>query len=404
MLTLDELNALIAAALPAREKGSESIALHDAPGRILAEDLLSPLAIPGADVSAMDGYAFYHDGSTRLALAGESIAGKPFAGTLQAGECVRIMTGAVVPEGADTVEMQENVAREGDHIVLQHPAKTGKHIRRAGEEVKPGDAVLAAGQILSAADILLLAALGQAQVTVRKRLKIGIFSTGDELVAPGAALTASGQIYDSNRALLIALLQELPVDIIDGGIVRDDPAAIKQTLTDMGAHCDAILTSGGVSVGDYDFLKDAVAALGEIQSYKVKMKPGKPFVFGRVGNAAYFGLPGNPVSSFVGFSRIVRPALWQMAGADPAPAPFSLVVPLAAPVRKAPGRQDFQRGLLQQTANGWQVAPQGAQDSHRIYGLARANCLIDLAADSGDVAAGDAVTVWPFFSRFAGGG
>ncbi|MDO4777289.1 MAG: molybdopterin molybdotransferase MoeA [Cardiobacteriaceae bacterium] len=404
MLTLDELNALIANALQAPEKPAETVSLHDAQGRILAEDAVSPLNMPVADVSAMDGYAFYNDGTTRLARVGESVAGKSFAGKVGMGECVRIMTGAVVPEGADSVEMQENVVREGDHIVLQQSGKTGSHIRRAGEEVREGETVLCAGQLLTAADILLLAALGQAQVTVRARLAVGIFSTGDELVVPGGALSEHGQIYDSNRALLIALLQALPVEIIDGGIVRDDLDAIKATLADMGERCDVILTSGGVSVGDYDFLKDAVEALGEIKSYKVKMKPGKPFVFGRVGKAVYFGLPGNPVSGFVGFSRIVRPALWQMAGADPVPEAFSLVVPLAQGVRKSPGRRDFQRGRLQRTESGWQVVPQGAQDSHRIYGLARANCLIDIPAESGDLAAGERVTVWPFFDRFAGGG
>lgn len=404
MLTLDELNALIANALQAPTKAGETVALHQAQGRVLDADVISPLNMPVVDVSAMDGYAFHHDGTTRLVLIGESVAGKPFAGKVGAGECVRIMTGAVVPEGADSVEMQENVVRDGEHIVLSQKVKSGSHIRRAGEEVREGETVLRAGQVLTAADILLLAALGQAHVKVRARFAVGVFSTGDELVSPGGALSERGQIYDSNRALLIALLQEMPVEIIDGGIVRDDLAAIKDTLAEMGGRCDVILTSGGVSVGDYDFLKDAVQALGEIKSYKVKMKPGKPFVFGRVGKAVYFGLPGNPVSGFVGFSRIVRPALWQMAGADPAPEAFSLVVPLAQGVRKSAGRRDFQRGHLQRTESGWQVVPQGAQDSHRIYGLARANCLIDLPAASGDLVAGDQVTVWPFFGRFAGGG
>lgn len=397
MQTLDELNAQIAATLAPIAR-TETVALDDACGRVLAEAITSNIELPVADVSAMDGYAFTANSGDTLTLIGESIAGRPFAGTVGAGECVRIMTGAVVPTGANTVEMQENTTRDGGRITLTRPTPPRANIRYRGEELQLGETVLQPGKILSAADVLLLAALGNAHVRVAAPLTVVLLSSGDELVAPGEALTESGQIYDSNRALLKALLKSLPVRVHDLGIIRDDPAAIEAALQ-QAANSDAIITSGGVSVGDYDYLKTAVAKLGSVQAYKIKMKPGKPFVFGNIGTAAYFGLPGNPVSSFVGFSQIVRPALWQLAGANPLPAPLTLTVPLAAPVRKAVGRRDFQRGILE---NG-SVHPQGGQDSHRVYGLARANCLIDLPADSGDQPAGATVTVWPFLASHRGG-
>ena len=391
MQTLDELNAQIAATLAPIAR-TETVALDDACGRVLAEAITSNIELPVADVSAMDGYTFTANSGDTLTLIGESIAGRPFAGTVGAGECVRIMT------GANTVEMQENTTRDGGRITLTRPTPPRANIRYRGEELQLGETVLQPGKILSAADVLLLAALGCARVRVAAPLDVAILSTGDELVAPGEALRETGQIYDSNCALLKALLKSLPVRVHDLGIIRDDPAAIEAALQ-QAANCDAIITSGGVSVGDYDYLKAAVEKLGSVQAYKIKMKPGKPFVFGNIGTAAYFGLPGNPVSGFVGFSQIIRPALWQLAGANPLPAPLTLTVPLAAPVRKAVGRRDFQRGILE---NG-SVRPQGGQDSHRVYGLARANCLIDLPADSGDQPAGATVTVWPFLASHRGG-
>ena len=384
MQTLDELNAQIAATLAPIAR-FETVALDDACGRVLADTITSAIELPVADISAMDGYAFRTGSGDRLTVIGESIAGRPFAGTVGAGECVRIMTGAVVPAGANTVEMQENTTRDGEYITLNRATPPRANIRYRGEELTRGETVLQP-------------ALGCARIRVTAPLTVALLSSGDELVAPGEALTESSQIYDSNRALLKALLKSLPVRVHDLGIIRDDPAAIEAALQ-QAANSDAIITSGGVSVGDYDYLKTAVAKLGSVQAYKIKMKPGKPFVFGNIGTAAYFGLPGNPVSSFVGFSQIVRPALWQLAGANPLPAPLTLTVPLAAPVRKAVGRRDFQRGILE---NG-SVHPQGGQDSHRVYGLARANCLIDLPADSGDQPAGATVTVWPFLASHRGG-
>lgn len=403
MKTLDQLNELIFTtlqeALPPLP--TETLPLDAARGRVLAAPIISPLAIPGADVSAMDGYAFAGAGQ-RFTIIGQSVAGRPFGGTLAEGQCVRIMTGAVVPAGADRVAMQERVEVQDGHIQLTADCPPGSNIRRRGEELEPGTEVLPPGKIISAADLLLLASLGLGEVPVYRPLTVALLSSGDELQPPGEALRGLGQIYDGNRPLLWALLAELPVTVQDLGIIPDRPAALEEALN-TASRADVIISSGGVSVGDYDFLKDTVAKLGTVTSYKVKMKPGKPFVFGRLGRAVYFGLPGNPVSSFVGFSRIIRPTLWQLAGADPLPPFFCLPATLSAPLQKKGDRRDFQRGLLTFNGTGWTVAPQGPQDSHRVYALARANCLIDIPAESGSLAAGAAVMTWPIFAAFLGG-
>lgn len=409
MISLKELNTLIGKeTINAIQHKQLTIPLNGTLGQILAEDIQSAVAIPPVDVSAMDGYAFVGgtDGvsaGTTLTLIGDSIAGNPFTGKVGEGECVRIMTGAIVPDGADSVEMQEYIQADGCNITFSRHGKPHNNIRYSGEELSKGETVMQAGQIISPTDILLLASVGCGEVPVYAPLKVAVFSTGDELAAPGSALKETGQIYDSNRAMIKALLSDLPVKVIDYGLINDDLERIKATLAQAAAECDVIITSGGVSVGDYDFLKAAVSELGEIRQYKVKMKPGKPFVYGRVDQAWYFGLPGNPVSGFVGFTQIIAPSLWQLAGAE-APPTLTMNVPLSAALHKSPGRQDFQRGLLTQHNGVWQVSPQGRQDSHRIYGLARANCFIVLEANDGDKTAGEYVTVVPFTNRFTMGG
>lgn len=405
MLSLDELQQMIAAQLQTLQThAQEYIALNEAQGRVLAQSLISSMNVPSANVSAMDGYALHQapKANERLSVIGESIAGKAFAGAVQAGQAVRIMTGAVVPEGADCVVMQENVERLEHEIVLQKDSRLGDNIRRMGEEIAFGAEVLSVGRRLNAADILLLAALGVAQVPVFKRLKVAVLSTGDELVAVGNPLSADGQIYDSNRAMICALLQKLPVEIVDFGLIADDLAAIKATLATAAQTCSVVITSGGVSVGDYDFLRKAVEALGKIHTYQVKMKPGKPFVFGSIGQAVYFGLPGNPVSSYVGMNRIVMPALWQLANAQALPE-LVLQLPLAQALKKAAGRRDFQRGVMQKSAQGWEVGVASRQDSHRVLGLSSANCLIDLPEEMENPVAGTLVDVYPFLSQFSGG-
>lgn len=405
MLSVDELQERIRATLLShQQQEQEFVSLNQAQGRILAQEMISAVNIPPADVSAMDGYALAEaaEENSVFNIIGESIAGRPFAGVMQAGQAVRIMTGAVVPAQSKCVIMQEHVQRENDVIRLTKACSTGANIRRAGEELRVGDAVLYQGRCLNAADILLLASLGIAQVPVFKKLRVAVLSTGDELCAVGEALSQEGQIYDSNRAMICALLRHLPVEIVDMGLIADDIEAIKAALAQAVQDCDAVITSGGVSVGDYDFLKMAVEALGEIHTYKVKMKPGKPFVFGKIGQAVYFGLPGNPVSSYVGMNRLVSPALRQMANAQALP-DLVLHLPLNQALKKAAGRRDFQRGVMQMGEKGWEVGSTSRQDSHRVHGLSSANCLIDLPEEMENPEAGTLVAVHPFFSHFSGG-
>ena len=382
--------------------GSESVALAQAAGRVLAQDIVAPVSIPSSHVSAMDGYALAQatPAHSRLTIVGESAAGSPFTGSLKAGECIRIMTGATVPACCSTVVIQENVIREGDCIVLQQDAHAAANIRYAGEEIQAGQTVLSAGRILRHADIMVLAAQGIASVVVQRKLRIAILSTGNELAEAGSSI-APHQIYDSNRPMLHSKLRDCPADIVDLGKLPDSLEATVQTLHQAAADSDVVITSGGVSVGDYDYLRQAVAQVGTIHHYKVAMKPGKPFVFGQLGSAWYFGLPGNPVSGYVGFDLFIRAALWQIAGATPIPQPLRFQAALTRNVKKAAGRADIQRAIISQNSDGtWQATPTGKQDSHRILGVSQANAYMILPQESGDLAAGEWVTVQPLHEAF----
>lgn len=381
---------------------SENIALAQAAGRVLAQDIVAPVSIPSSHVSAMDGYALAQatPAHSRLTIVGESAAGSPFTGSLKAGECIRIMTGATVPACCTTVIIQENVARDGDHIVLQQDAPAAANIRYAGEEIQAGQTLFAAGRILRHADIMVLAAQGIARVAVQRKLRVAILSTGNELAEAGSPIAAH-QIYDSNRPMLHSKLRDCPADIIDLGKLPDSLASTVQMLHQAAEQSDVVITSGGVSVGDYDYLRQAVAQVGTIHHYKVAMKPGKPFVFGQLGSAWYFGLPGNPVSGFVGFDVFIRAALWQIAGATPIPQPLRFQAALTRNVKKAAGRADIQRAIISQNSDGtWQATPTGKQDSHRILGVSRANAYMILPQECGDLAAGEMVTVQPLHEAF----
>ena len=381
---------------------SESVPLAQAAGRVLAQDVVAPVAIPSSHVSAMDGYALPQAASAHssLKIVGESAAGKPFTGSLKTGECIRIMTGATVPACCTTVIIQENVARDGDQIVLQQDAPAAANIRYAGEEIQVGQTLFTAGRILRHADIMVLAAQGIASVLVQRKLRIAVLSTGNELAEAGSPIAAH-QIYDSNRPMLHSKLRDCPADIIDLGKLPDNLAATVHMLHQAAEQSDVVITSGGVSVGDYDYLRQAVAQVGTIHHYKVAIKPGKPFVFGQLGSAWYFGLPGNPVSGFVGFDVFIRAALWQIAGAAHVPQPLRFQAALTAPVRKAAGRADIQRAIISQTRDGaWQAAPAGKQDSHRILGVSQANAYMILPQECGDLAAGASVMVQPFGEAF----
>jgi molybdopterin molybdotransferase len=350
----------------------------------------------------MDGYAvraadLAPAAETPLREVGAAFAGRPFTGQVGAGECVRVMTGAVMPRGADTVVAQEVTRKDGARVIIPAGQKARQHVRYAGEDLKTGVPVLKAGRVVRAAELGLIASLGIAKVRVKRRLRVAFFSTGDELASIGAAL-AEGQIYDSNRYTLHAMLARLGVEIIDLGVVRDDPALLEAAFRKAAASADAIVTTGGVSVGEADFVKALMAKLGEVLFWTIAMRPGRPMAFGRIesgGHGAWlFGLPGNPVAVMVTFYQFVRGALLALAGASGDLQPPLLRVPTAVPLRKIPGRTEYQRGVLERSVkSGFTVRPTGAQGSGVLRSMAEANCFIVLEHERGAVAAGEPVSV-----------
>ncbi|HHQ4736570.1 molybdopterin molybdotransferase MoeA [Aeromonas veronii] len=376
---------------------SKQLPLPEALGRVLACDIASPLAVPPFDNSAMDGYAVRLSdltAGTPLIMAGKAFAGQPYQGEWPAGHCVRIMTGAPVPEGTDAVVMQEETQADGDRITFLTQPEPGQNIRRAGSDIGKGACVLQAGTRLTPREMPLLASLGIASVPVRRPLKVAIFSTGDELKPVGTPL-AHGDIYDSNRYGVRAMLARLGCDCLDLGIIPDDPAQLRAAFIHADEEADVLITTGGVSVGEADFTKQLLDELGEIGFWKLAIKPGKPFAFGRLPRAWFFGLPGNPVSAMVTFDQLVQPALAKLAG-QRFERPLQLQAIAAEPLKKSPGRLDFQRGIMSQGPNGLEVRSTGSQDSAVFSSLSRANCYIVLERERGCVAAGETVTVEPF--------
>lgn len=380
---------------------TEYIALTQAVGRLLAETIRAGFDVPPHCNSSMDGYAFAWQSlarSSTLQQVATSWAGRPYLGTLQLGECVRIMTGACLPEGTDTVEMQENTHKQAEQITIHAAPKLGENVRYPGDDLKQGEVILEAGRKLTAADIGLIASLGIQQVNVLRKPRIAIVSTGDELQALGSPLQR-GEIYDSNRYTLNALLHTLPVEIIDFGIIPDRPEAVEQAFTQAKHQADLLITSGGVSVGDADFVTRTLQKLGEINFWKMAMKPGKPLAHGKLGNCVFFGLPGNPVSVMVTFLLFVRPAILKLAG-ETIIQPKSYPATTLTPLKKVPGRKDYQRGIYTETANGYQVISTGKQESHMLRSMSQANCFIVLEREWGDVAIGSAVSILPFDRLF----
>ncbi|MFQ1992672.1 molybdopterin molybdotransferase MoeA [Aeromonas veronii] len=376
---------------------SEQLPLLEALGRVLASDIASPLAVPPFDNSAMDGYAVRLEdlaSGTPLIMAGKAFAGQPYQGEWPAGHCVRIMTGAPVPAGTDAVVMQEETQADGDRITFLAQPEPGQNIRRAGSDIGKGACVLPASTRLTPREMPLLASLGVATVTVRRPLKVAIFSTGDELKPVGTPL-AHGDIYDSNRYGVRAMLARMGCDCLDLGIIPDDPAQLRAAFIRADEEADVLITTGGVSVGEADFTKQLLDELGEIGFWKLAIKPGKPFAFGRLPRAWFFGLPGNPVSAMVTFDQLVQPALAKLAGQH-FERPLQLQAIAAEPLKKSPGRLDFQRGIMSQGPNGLEVRSTGSQDSAVFSSLSRANCYIALERERGRVAAGETVTVEPF--------
>jgi len=384
-------------------RATERVAIRASLGRVLAEDVVSPIDVPGHDNSAMDGWAVRfadldRDGDTRLRRVGESFAGAPFAGAVGPGEAVRIFTGGVMPAGADTVVMQERANEVGGDVVVARGAvgKAGQNRRFAGEDLKRGAIVFGRGQPIGAAELGMIASLGINELSVFRRLRVAFFSTGDELVSIGQPL-GLGQIYDSNRYTLHAMLVRLGCDVLDMGVVRDVPEELERAFATAAANADVVITSGGVSVGEADYVKALLDKLGEVLFWKIAMKPGRPLAYGRIGAAHFFGLPGNPVSVMVTFYQFVRDALLVLMGQARTEAPPMFKATLAAAIRKAPGRTEFQRGILSRASDGsWSVQTTGDQGSGILSSMSRANCFIVLPTEHGNVEAGMPVDVQPF--------
>ncbi len=381
--------------------GTETIPLHEALGRVLGVDVVAHIDVPAHTNSAMDGYALrgedlLPDADTRLDVIGVAAAGRPFDGIVAARQCVRILTGAPLPPGADTVVMQEQVTRDADTVAIRPGQAHGQHVRCAGEDIAAGEVALGAGVVLMPAELGMLASVGVGEVSVRRRARVALFSTGDELRNIGEPLE-QGQIYDSNRHTIRGMLTRIGVETIDLGVVRDTAADVEAAFARAAAQADAIVTSGGVSVGDADYVQVTLEKMGSVGFWKVAMKPGRPIAFGRVGDALFFGLPGNPVSAMVTFYQLVQPALRALAGMPDLGPPLTVTAVAGEALRKKPGRREFQRGVLTRNADGLLcVTRAGHQGSGVLSSMNAANCFIVLQEDAGPVAAGDAVTVQPF--------
>jgi molybdopterin molybdotransferase len=384
LLPLEEMERLIQERVQP-VTGKETVALRAAGGRVLAADIVAPLDLPPFDNSAVDGYAVRHgdlagSGDSRLVVAGRVTAGRQHAGALAPGEAIRIFTGAPMPAGADTVFMQEDCRLEGDVVVLPPGLKIGANRRLAGEDVKAGSVVLPVGRFLSTADIALAAAMGLTAVEVRPRLRVALFSTGDEIVEPGAPRPPSA-LFDANRMLLTGLLMRLGAEVTDLGIVRDDPEALAQAIAQAAKAHDLVLTSGGVSTGEADHVRTAVEKIGRLVFWRVAIKPGRPVAMGVVAGAAFAGLPGNPVAAFVTFVRVVRPLLLRLAGALPE-APLPLPVKAAFSYRKKKGRREYIRVALRRAADGGVEAVKHPQEGAGVLtSLTETDGLAELEED-----------------------
>jgi molybdopterin molybdotransferase len=376
--------------------GIARVPVRSALGRVLAADIISPVNVPSHRNSAMDGWAMRFEdlnaADTTLTEIGASFAGQPFGKFVGRGECVRIFTGGVVPEGCDTVVMQERATANGKSITFASGQKRGQNVREAGEDLKQGAIALARGRTVRAAELGLIASLGVGEVSVYRPLRVAFFSTGDELVQIGNPL-GEGQIYDSNRYTLHGMLTRLGVEIIDMGVVRDDPALLERAFIEASEIADVVITSGGVSVGEADYVKSLLQKLGEVVFWKIAMKPGRPLAYGKIGRAHFFGLPGNPVSVMVTFYQFVRDALQILQGVSPLPVQPLLKAVCTSPIKKAPGRTEFQRGVLYLDEGVFKVRVTGEQGSGILKSMSDANCFIMLHDHLGNVDAGATVDV-----------
>ncbi|NUW59382.1 molybdopterin molybdotransferase MoeA [Cronobacter muytjensii] len=396
------LEEMLSRILPLSE--TQTLPLLKSMGRVTARAVTSPLDVPGFDNAAMDGYAVRLAdlaSGAWLPVAGKAFAGQPFNGEWPAGSVIRIMTGAPVPPGSEAVIMQEEAQTGDAGVRFIAPARAGQHIRRRGEDIRQGAVVMEAGQKLSAAELPLLASLGIPEVEVVRKPRVAIFSTGDELQLPGQPL-AEGQIYDTNRLAVHLMLEALGCDVINLGIIRDDPDALRAAFLEADREADVVLSSGGVSVGEADYTKTLLEELGEIGFWKLAIKPGKPFAFGRLASSWFCGLPGNPVSAAVTFYQLVQPLLAKLSGQQVVSAP-RLRVRAAERLKKSPGRLDFQRGVLRTGADGQpEVVSTGHQGSHIFSSFTQGNCFIVLERERGHVEPGEWVEVELFNHLFGG--
>lgn len=399
-LSADGVGAFLAQ-LVAPVAGTEQVGVRDALGRVLAQDLVSPISVPPHDNSAMDGFAFagsqLASGPLTLEVVGTALAGKAWQGEVRAGQCVKIMTGAIMPAGLDTVVPQEftRAAADGRIEIPAGLLQPGDNRRCKGEDLMAGRPALRAGERLGPAACGLVASLGIAQVEVVRRLKVAYFSTGDEILTLGEP-QREGAVYDSNRYTVHGLLARLGCEVIDLGVVRDEPAQLEEAFRTAAARADAIITSGGVSVGEADYTKAMMKKLGDVAFWKIAMRPGRPMAVGRIGDAVLFGLPGNPVAVMVTFLAFVRPALLRMMGARVEP-PLYLKARSAEAMRKKPGRTEYQRGTVTRSADGGlEVRTTGNQGSGVLSSMVQANGLIVLHHGQGNVAPGDPVDVMMF--------
>lgn len=381
-------------------KARRSVSIREAIGGVLANDVCSPMDVPPFINSAMDGYAINSQdipasGEATLKVTGKSFAGKPFDGQVKQGECVRIMTGAVVPEGADTVVMQEHAQVNGDSIKIGPEHQARQNVRYPGDDFSTGDIIIKAGERLSPAKLGLLASVGVTELEIVRTPVVAFFSTGDELKGVGQTLKP-GDIYDSNRYILFGMLHKMGVQVIDMGVIPDIKQQIELTLKEATLCADIVITSGGASVGEADYIKQILDDIGQVNFWKIAMKPGKPLAFGKIGNALFFGLPGNPVSAMATFYQFVQPSIRLLQG-EKQSSTIVLKARCTSMLKKRPGRKDFQRGIMSQDENGELiVGTTGIQGSHMLSSMSKANCFIVLESESGNIEAGTLVEVQPF--------
>ncbi|HUN91048.1 MAG TPA: gephyrin-like molybdotransferase Glp [Burkholderiaceae bacterium] len=382
----------------------ERVPVRAALGRVLAQDLVSPIDVPAFDNSAMDGYAFdgacLDAGVRGLRLRGVAFAGRPFTEAVEHGECVQVMTGAVMPRGCDTVVPRESCRVDAGMMTFEAGIRRGENRRLRGEDLRAGSVAIPAGRILRPAELGLAASLGFGELGVWRRLRVAFFSTGDELRSIGEPL-APGEVYDSNRYTLLGMITRLGMDAIDLGVVRDEPAALEQALRSAAESADVVITSGGVSAGDADYVRDVMAGIGDVEFWRIAMRPGRPMAYGHVRStsgrsATLFGLPGNPVAVMVTFYQFVREALLHLQRANPDPLPIFKVRCLDA-LRKRPGRTEYLRGILGTDEAGQAVVRSfRTQGSGVLRSMSEGNCFIVLGHDEGSVEIGGLVSVLPF--------